>query len=88
MMPTPKWKLLLARAEDLSAEVDRLRSERDTALAKLAKAREALRMLDKWFTPSGSSVRARWDRIPPEERLAIVNAVRAVLSEIEEPHNG
>jgi len=40
----------------------------------------ALQMIDKWFTPTGSSVRSRWDRIPSVERLAIVEAVRAAVA--------
>lgn len=38
---------------------------------------EAAEMLLKWFDGSGSGIKARWERIHPEERLKIINAFRA-----------
>ncbi|TPK42266.1 MULTISPECIES: hypothetical protein [unclassified Mesorhizobium] len=40
----------------------------------------ALQILHKWFEVTGSSINARWDRIPPLERKAIVDATRAAIS--------
>lgn len=39
----------------------------------------ALLILFKWFEITGSSVDARWSRIPPVERKAIVDATRAAI---------
>jgi hypothetical protein len=36
--------------------------------------------LMKWFDGSGSSIRSRWTRIPPEDAAEIVNGFRALLS--------
>jgi len=41
---------------------------------------EALQMLHKWFDVTGSSINARWERIPPLERKAIVDATRAAIA--------
>lgn len=41
---------------------------------------EAASRLFKWFDKSGSAVNARWDRIPAEERAAIVSDFRAAIA--------
>lgn len=41
---------------------------------------EALAMLGKWFEKSGSGLKSRWDRIPPEEVGAIVQKMHAALA--------
>jgi FAD/FMN-containing dehydrogenase len=46
--------------------------------AALREAWEARERLMKWFTHSGASITSRWDRIPPEERVAIVEGFRAL----------
>ncbi|MGF6253817.1 hypothetical protein [Ensifer sp. LBL] len=44
---------------------------------------EALMMLNKWFEITGSSVKQRWERIPAEDRVAIVAATKAAIAEAE-----
>ena len=34
----------------------------------------------KWFDMSGAAISARWDRIPPEERMALVKDAAAALA--------
>jgi hypothetical protein len=41
--------------------------------------RAAVERLTKWFDASGSSISARWERISPEERSAIVRGMQAAL---------
>jgi hypothetical protein len=44
---------------------------------------EALKHLHKWFEITGSSINARWGRIPPEDSKIIVDAMRAALAKAE-----
>ena len=44
----------------------------------------ALQLLHKWFDITGSSIRARWDRIPDLDRKAIVDATRAAIAKAED----
>ncbi len=41
--------------------------------------REALEMLFKFFDCSGEAINSRWDKVPPEDRVAIVKAARQAL---------
>jgi hypothetical protein len=51
----------------------------ELALEERDRLREALGMFNKWFDNSGAAISARWDRVPPEERVAIVKAFRALV---------
>lgn len=44
---------------------------------------EALKGLTKWFEGSGSSVNARWERVPREERRSIVVRALSAVAHIE-----
>lgn len=71
----------------LSSSGERLADFRHVADANLfAAAPEmltALQILHKWFEITGSSVDARWNRIPPLERSEIVKATRAAIAKAE-----
>lgn len=64
------------RAPEAQQKPDQLRDAAPDLLA-------ALKLLDVWFNPAGSSITARWERIPPVDRLAIVNATRAAIARAE-----
>ena len=75
-----EWK---ARAEAAEARVQELEAENARLIAAAPEMLAALKLLDVWFNPTGSSINARWERIPPVDRLAIVKATRAALAKAE-----
>lgn len=43
----------------------------------------ALKLLHKWFEITGSSVNARWERIPPTDRAEIITAAKNAITKAE-----
>ncbi|RVH21467.1 hypothetical protein [Sinorhizobium meliloti] len=48
---------------------------------------DALKLLNKWFEITGSSVKHRWEHIPAEDRAAIVAATKAAIAKAEGASN-
>jgi hypothetical protein len=81
--PTPQ-------TERVDRILSTLRAQQSALEAAEGASSQLIEFYEKWFKTTGSSVSQRWDRIPPEERLAVVTLLAALtqLCETLRPEGG